>query len=422
MASVLVIEYFLSGGSAHVASSLLLEGYAMLKALCEALSWVGWRVVVPVDERLAPHIDLRASEIVPVRPASLLRLLREGLDSDFALAIAPPMGGVHALLIKALEEGGLKHLGPPSWKVEKYSDKYRQFEELRRRGIPTPRTEVIDDPSPHRVKGLSSIGFPLVLKPRLGAGCEGLFVSEDAEDLERAVSMGAVGEGYIAQEVLKGVHASAPVFSDGLEAWAPCLNAQLIEWGRHPSYEGGLTPLNHPVADRALRVAEETVKVLGLEGYVGVDLVLTDSEAYVIEVNPRPTTSVVSLLEVLGRDLLGNLLASIASGSLGHLIKPEGHWPLACAFIKAKLSTGRLLLSANVRKRLLAIGAYVVTPVAGWVGAGEPISIVKATAPDANAALSKVRRLKAEVETLISMHLAKPPISSGHHFAFRQNA
>lgn len=408
MASVLTVEYFLSGGSTHITSSLLLEGYAMVKALCEALRWIGWKVVVPVDERLAPHVDLRATEIVPVKPGALFSLLSKGLGTDFALAIAPPMGGAHAMLVKALEEGGLKHAGPPSWKVERYVDKYRQIEELRKRGIPTPKTEAIDDLSPRKIKELSSMGFPLVLKPRLGAGCEGLFVAEDAKDLEKAAAMDIVSEGYLAQEALNGVHASASVFSDGLETWAPCLNAQFIEWGRRPSYEGGLTPLDHPVVERALRVAEEAVKALGLEGCVGVDLVLTDSEAYVVEVNPRPTTSVVSLSEVLGRGLLGSLLASVGLKSLRRLTKYKRRWRLACAFIKAR-SPVEGPLSADVRRRLLTAGAYVVTPMIGWVEAGEPISIVRATAPSVSAALSRVRALKARVESLMTNYTQPDP-------------
>ncbi|MCX8204732.1 MAG: ATP-grasp domain-containing protein [Candidatus Nezhaarchaeota archaeon] len=401
MTSILIAEYFLSGGSARITSSLLLEGYAMVKALCEALSWIDWRVTVLVDERLLPYVDLRASRIIPVGPGLLFSVLREGLEPGLALTIAPPMDRAHALLVRALEEAGLKHLGPPSWKIEAYSDKYRQVEELSKKGVPTPKTEVVGDPLPREAKELSSIGLPLILKPRLGAGCEGLLVAETTKDLEEAIAKGLVGEGYLAQEVLRGIHASASVFSDGLEAWAPCLNAQLIRWGQRPSYEGGFTPLSHPMAERALRIAEEAVKALGLEGYVGVDLVLTDSGAYVVEVNPRPTTSIVSLLEVLGRGFLGTLLASLSLRSLSSLVKSRAQGGSACAFIKAK-SPAKLYFLPNVmRERLSAMGVYAATPLAGWVEAGEPVAVVKAVSFDADTALLRAWRLKDEVESLL---------------------
>jgi len=49
----------------------------------------------------------------------------------------------------------------------------------------------------------------------------------------------------------------------------------------------------------ALRAAEKAVETLeGLKGYVGVDMILTDEEPVVIEINPRLTTSYVGLRRV----------------------------------------------------------------------------------------------------------------------------
>jgi predicted ATP-grasp superfamily ATP-dependent carboligase len=72
------------------------------------------------------------------------------------------------------------------------------------------------------------------------------------------------------------------------------------------------------LAERAMRLGQRTVAALtGLRGYVGVDLVLGDaadgSRDWVIEVNPRLTTSYVGL-RALARTNLADALLRVATG------------------------------------------------------------------------------------------------------------
>ena len=69
------------------------------------------------------------------------------------------------------------------------------------------------------------------------------------------------------------------------------------------SYEGGRSPLDHPSAGKAIDAAVRTCDALpGLRGYVGVDVVLTASDAVVIEVNPRLTTAYLGVRSVVQRE------------------------------------------------------------------------------------------------------------------------
>ena len=403
MPSILLIEYFLSGGSLHLASSLLIEGYAMVKAACQALSQAGWETVVLVDERLLPYVELQSSKLLPVRPGGLLTCLHGLQGFDAALAIAPPMEGAHASLVEALEEAGVEPLGPSSRELEAVLDKHGQVETLSRKGVPVPKTELVDELEPARLRELaSSLSYPLVFKPRLGAGCEGLFVAYSWRDVEEAVKHGWVAEGYLAQEALEGVHASASVFSDGSKAWSPCLNAQLVEWGRRPSYEGGLAPLSHPLAEEGVEVAVEAVEALRLRGYVGVDLVLTNEGPYVVEVNPRLTTSIVSLIDLMGPSVLGSLLSTPRPAPLS--LNELGSLRGACAFVKAR-ARSRTSLSLGLREALSrAQGVYALAPLDGWVEVGEPVAIVKASGGTGEEALREARRLAAMVESRTATH------------------
>ena len=93
------------------------------------------------------------------------------------------------------------------------------------------------------------------------------------------------------------------------------LNRQAIEVdpeGRF-HYRGGETPIDHPRRDECLEVARKAVEVLGCQGYAGVDLVLAD-RPYVVDVNPRVTTSVVGIAAVMQEEI-ADVLVSASKGT-----------------------------------------------------------------------------------------------------------
>ncbi len=48
-------------------------------------------------------------------------------------------------------------------------------------------------------------------------------------------------------------------------------------------------------------IAERVVEAFpGLKGYIGIDFVLTEHKAFIVDVNPRLTTSYVGLREISG--------------------------------------------------------------------------------------------------------------------------
>ena len=91
----------------------------------------------------------------------------------------------------------------------------------------------------------------------------------------------------------------------------------LSEDGRF-HYLGGRMPLAQSLAERAIRIARQAMDtVAGWRGYVGVDLVLgaaaDGSQDYVIEINPRLTTSYVGL-RVLAESNLAEALLKAGQG------------------------------------------------------------------------------------------------------------
>ena len=101
---------------------------------------------------------------------------------------------------------------------------------------------------------------------------------------------------------------------------APC--RQLLSGDGRFAYLGGELPLDADLAERATRLATQTICTLEHPlGYVGVDLVLgSDSSGAgdtVIEINPRLTNSYVGLRALLD----GNLAAAMMAVAAGRQVE-----------------------------------------------------------------------------------------------------
>ena len=105
------------------------------------------------------------------------------------------------------------------------------------------------------------------------------------------------------------------------------VTSQSVRASRPFSYHGGKTPFDHPLAGKAVETALRTCQALpGLRGYIGVDLVLTESEPVVIEVNPRLTTAYLGVRSALGGNGnigdAGNVAAMALAACAGTLPVP----------------------------------------------------------------------------------------------------
>ena len=93
------------------------------------------------------------------------------------------------------------------------------------------------------------------------------------------------------------------------------VNRQYIETGSDGSiqYRGGETPVNSAREAEIIEVAKKVVEVLGCQGYCGVDVVVAD-QVYVVDVNPRITTSLVGIAACMKEEIADILVAASKGG------------------------------------------------------------------------------------------------------------
>ncbi len=272
------------------------------------------RIVATVD----PRFPLRAPpgvEVVTLPPGSAPLLDGLFASADAVWLVAPETEGCLERLAARAERMGTALLGPGAAAIRRASDKAGLPRRLARHGVPHPKTRLLRRGVDWRTAA-REVGYPVVVKPTRGAGCHGVCLARNARELRRAVDMAGRGNGrgpLLLQRYVPGVAASVSLLADGRRAVALTVNAQWMRASRPFTYRGGATPLDHPLAGRAVEAALRTCRALpGLRGYVGVDVVLTQSEAVVIEVNPRLTTSYLGVRAALGGNVAALALAACA--------------------------------------------------------------------------------------------------------------
>jgi predicted ATP-grasp superfamily ATP-dependent carboligase len=325
---ILVHEFASGGGFAGrpVPRALAREGRAMRTALVADLSALRCHdLVTTADRRSRRFEDLLASV-------------------DAVWLIAPETGGCLERLAETVEHSGKTLLGAGSAAIRRAADKARLPRRLARCGVSHPLTRVVRAGADARAIA-ATIGYPIVVKPSLGAGCCGVSLVRSARELDSALEAAAssdvnaglkscatkrversVAQGLhvLLQEFVRGVPASVSLLCDGRHAAVLSINGQAVKPGREFVYGGGRTPLVHPLAERGIEAAVRACQALpNLRGYVGVDLVLRDREAVVIEVNPRLTTSYLGVRAALrGPNGDGNIAAMAIEACGGTLPLP----------------------------------------------------------------------------------------------------
>jgi predicted ATP-grasp superfamily ATP-dependent carboligase len=251
------------------------------------------RVVVTLDDRLEDDPGPWMVERIRAGddPGRMLAL---ACEADFTVPIAPETTGILEHLLDGLRRVGARWLGSSIDAVTSTRDKHALAGWLASRGIDTPPCRRV---VPRR--GLpADAGYPAVLKPIDGAGCVDTFFVEDPADLPGPARDldAALLQPYVAGRPMS---ASFLVDSSG-RAWPIAVGEQHIACaGGRFSYRGGRIPATIAVDETCLRATVESVA--GLRGFVGVDFVWNDARgrATILEINPRPTTSIIGITRLL---------------------------------------------------------------------------------------------------------------------------
>ena len=303
---VLVHEYISGGGwpEPKLPNGLVAEGLAMLRAvLADFRAWGGAQITTTRDYRLA-NVSLSADHVIELDPQDHYAVLEKlAGQCTAALIIAPESDGILASLSTLMVSNGARLLGSGPGSVATAADKWTCHRLFTQAGLPTPDTCYVDADDAR--KAAEKIGFPLVIKPVDGVGCEGISLIPDTFSLHSVLEKSRYsGTRFLLQRYIEGDHASACLLVAGNDNLCLSLNRQFIEVGARFSYHGSEVPFTCDKHQAAVELAKRAATLVpGLKGYIGVDILITNQGCYLIEINPRLTTSYIGLRSVVNINL-----------------------------------------------------------------------------------------------------------------------
>ena len=332
---VMVAEYAVATGDPDI----LGEGCAMLATLANSFAAGGHLVRYPAREQVR---GVRGDALRCGGDCDddgfATAIERIARTCDAGIVIAPDE--ILADLTEIVEESTV-NLGCPSKSVRNCADKLVCSRILSDNGIAVPR--VIDDAD---AGGMGGAGARYVIKPRSGCASEGISIVMDLQ--ERSIDVTAregwalsekvnSSDDFIVTELVSGEHLSASLII-GKTTLPLTVNKQMVEIGTETiEYNGGVVPYRTPRWDEVMDTAAKAADVLGCRGYVGVDIVAGD-ELYVVDVNPRPTTSILGIAKVIDHEI-GDLIIRAGLGDLPESVGITGTFEftkemLGCIFLQ----------------------------------------------------------------------------------------
>ncbi len=142
-----------------------------------------------------------------------------------------------------------------------------------------------------------------VAKPEDGAGCAGIQVFDSLQDLKDWIALDQRYLHYLAQPYQPGISASFSMLCRNGKAWLLSCNQQHVVFDGSQFKLTGVTVNGMlPYWPRFEMIARKIAKMLpDALGYIGVDVIVDteNNKIYVLEINPRLTTSYVGLHEAL---------------------------------------------------------------------------------------------------------------------------
>jgi hypothetical protein len=239
------------------------EGCAMLHTLQEGFQKCGHVVHVPrIRRREAAAFSKHVERLAKV--------------CDAGLVIAPDK---FLYDLTVLLESCTMNLGCPAEAVMKAADKLTTSLTLSEGLVPVPE--------------INPATGPYIIKPRDGCGAEGIHIVQNLVD-------NYIAENVVVSKFIKGEHISVSLII-GRKVLPLSINKQHLRIDDSISYLGNTTPFDVPNPQEVVAQASKAAQLLGCEGYAGVDIVLgSDGVINVVDVNPRPTTAIISVDKVVG--------------------------------------------------------------------------------------------------------------------------
>lgn len=318
--NILIFEYVTGGGfcGQPLPSSLANEGERMLKALLANFDDMPTvQTMTMLDHRFfasptfRPHAS--STQFLPVPDnEDVAHLFQAHLQKvDAAWVIAPEFDRILETFCLYVTHANKILLTSPAEAVRQTANKFETFQRLQQAKIVTVPTEYFDPNTP------VDKSKEWIIKPIDGAGAQETYLLCQPDDWNTLPPI--LPHQFICQPHIQGEKTSLSCLFDKQNTRLLCINLQMFDLINQRFYLKNIK-VNYKNDDGRYNplVSNIASAFPDLWGYVGIDLIETPDEIYVLEINPRLTTSFVSIQAKVGLNIANLVLDLLPNKSLAH--------------------------------------------------------------------------------------------------------
>jgi carbamoyl-phosphate synthase large subunit len=211
---------------------------------------------------------------------------------------------------------GAKVIISSSEVVKTFQDKWLAARFFEKTGLGHPKTLAPENSTIEEIK--ASMAFPLVVKPRAGAGSRNVFIVRSEEELAHALS---TADEPIVQELVQGEeYTSGLLFDRDSQLKGIITMKRDLSFGTTYRAQASDFP---EVKSHLLQVAGE-LSELGAIGPMNVQFIFSGNRLYVIEINPRFSGTTAFRAQLGFNDVEASLNHFVLAKPASELVPSEG--------------------------------------------------------------------------------------------------
>jgi predicted ATP-grasp superfamily ATP-dependent carboligase len=272
--------------------AMMRQGWEMLEAVAVDFCKIGFEVRIPIDSRLEPPSNV-GSRVPIARSDQFVDAIQSTAESvDAILVIAPESAGRLVQAYQWLDSFSEKIIGPELELVRLATDKNATSDFLAQHNIPMPEGFPLPEFLNHHC--LSEFPLPAVIKPYDGCGSDEVTYVDNwcGFEVDPPICRWRI------ERFLPGTPVSAFVIVENRCAVITRPVRQVFDADPIGTFATAADDLPARDRDLATQLAANVAAALfQSDGYCGIDMVVDEAAAHVIELNPRITASYPQLRE-----------------------------------------------------------------------------------------------------------------------------
>jgi carbamoyl-phosphate synthase large subunit len=268
----------------------------------KALKRLGTEAVVINNNPETVSTDFNTADQLYFEPLTVEDVLNV-VEKEKVSAIMVQFGGQTAVnLAGPLEKMGVKILGTSVHAIDLVEDRdlfYQLLQKLEIPHIPGISVSSLEE----AYQAADQISYPVLVRPSYVIGGQGMVVLQNQEELSDYLETTTFSFPLLVDKYVSGMEVEVDAICDGEDVFIPGIFQHIERAGVHSGDSMAIFPSPSLTDEQKQKITDYTIKIakeIKAVGLINIQLVMTDEEIYMLEVNPRASRTVPIVSKITG--------------------------------------------------------------------------------------------------------------------------